>query len=201
LNIAPWEVDFEVLESNTILNTHFTSENHKLIDKEAFQKTINEVIAEPKNWSLFRWFYPISFFLQVYALLAVLFVTGFLARFRYSKEFVDSNEFRQALGYCSAAIVVSMFYSLMRIGFSYQKLNYYPVESIPGSDYVILGLFVVALILVTVCFWLWLGEHIAGVLTLVTGGVGIVGAWKYENVLGVITTVPLTYRQRITDLG
>jgi len=172
-----------VMENDSILAKYFETEQHTPEEKTAFQEKINDAVADLENWSIFRWLYPFSFFGQIFALMTVLFVSGLLARYRLSAEFTDSDEFHGALTISAAAILVCLLYSLMRLAFSDQKDIFYPGEANPAADWVILGLFVVALLFSAACFWIWLGEHLAGVLSFVFGGTGILAAWQYPKVL------------------
>ena len=188
-NIAPWEISPNIIKDDASILSHFSipsTEEHTIQERINFQTKMIEIVEPMSNWSLFRWYYPVSLFLQSFALITGLFVCGLLINYRISSNFVNSERFRVALTSSAAALLVGLLYSLMRFAFSSQKTKFYPSESNPAVDWVIMGLFIVAILFSIACFWTWLGEHLAGIISFVLGGTSILAAWKYEEVLIVL---------------
>jgi hypothetical protein len=173
--VAVWEAPPVAINGDPFLRDFFETANHSQAEKIAYQEKLSVLVGGLANWRSWptnRWAYFLSVFLQGMAMIAAFAACGVLASHRLSRNFGDGPTFRTALACAALAIAILFLWILMRVVFEQQRTNYYAIAPNVIALYVITGLFMIALLFIVACFWLWLGNNLGTVLGMLFGGVG-----------------------------
>lgn len=175
-NTAPFEIKAEILQSDDQLKNHFTKKELKVEDKTAYQDGMLRLLKDRDNWSPARYLFYLSVFIQIFNILFIFVVTGALSIHGLSPDSDHAYEFKEALVYCSLAILVSYLWLLMRVAFNYQKPNYFPGISNPVADLTVIALFAAATFLVAFRLLSWLPDKFTVIFSLASIFLGFLGA-------------------------
>jgi hypothetical protein len=109
-------------------------------EREHYQATMLELLEDRNNWSAARYWCHLSILIQIFNVLFILVVAIALTIYGLRPDADHSYEFKEALVYCSLAILVSYLWLLMRAAFNHQKLNYFPEISNWIAEVSVMGL-------------------------------------------------------------
>jgi uncharacterized membrane protein YidH (DUF202 family) len=186
-NIAPWELKSSKL-AELKLEDHFEADSRTDSEKVRYQALALQAVNNPRNWSLTRYSYFASFTTQVAGLLLVFYCSAALMAYRIRLGLIENEPslpawYRGSLSLISTACAVCLLYTFCRIAFNSEKKNFFPTISNETSTWVILGLFLLTLVFLAACLWLWVGKHLQPIVSLAFGGTSVVVLWKYPEIL------------------
>jgi len=183
-NVAPFQVKPSILEAELVLNDHFVNRPTSA-DRFEYQERINQIVKNIgyTSWSMSHYLYLLSFLCQAY-FYGLTIVTSFvMVAYRFRDDFTSTAEFRNALINLSVAFLVSILWFLMRSAFRQEKLLFFPAESLPTGDYLLILGYGMCAVLIALCFWLWLGDKLIAFASLIFGVVSALTIWKEQEIL------------------
>lgn len=188
-NTAPFEVRAEILQHDDQLNNHFTKKALKGEDKKAYEDKMLSLLKSRDNWSPARYLFYLSVFLQIFNVLFIFVVAGALSIRGLTPNSDHPYEFKEALIYCSLAILVSYLWLLMRVAFNYQKPDYFPGISNPVADLTVIALFAAATLLIAIRLLSWLPDKFTVIFSLASIFLGFLGALSAMTLKETLVTV------------
>ncbi len=187
-NIAPWEIKQERLVANNIQD-YFESTSKTDNEKKIYQDAMLMEIENVSHWSYVRYAYIFSFLIQAATLLSVFFCSGALLAHRINLGILQNGEpyldktYRGALSLITIAASICLLYSFARISFNHEKAYYFISVSNEVSTWVLLYLFLAAMLFLAASLYFWIGRHLQPILTFAFGGTSAAIAFKNPEIL------------------
>lgn len=186
-NITPFEVDAGKFQTDERLKDHFKKAGDLTLEERVvYQDRMLKLLEDRKNWSTARYWYHVSIFIQIFNVLFIFVVTFALTIHGLAPNSDHSHEFREALVYCSLAILVSYLWLLMRVAFNRQKTIYFPSISNPTAELMIVILFALATLLVAIRLLSWLPDKFSAIFSFASAIAAILGtlsAARFQDAL------------------